>query len=75
MDGNPVNLVDPRGLSSDGTPDNNQAQNKQFRDIVVELGLTKDQARQLHEEITGQDMSYGEIRVRAIEIFPGYGAK
>ena len=73
--GNPVNLVDPRGLSSDGTPGNNQAQNKQFRDIVVELGLTKDQARQLHEEITGQDMSYGEIRDRAIEIFPGCGAK
>ena len=69
--GNPVNNKDERGLSSDGTPGNNQAQNKQFSDIVAELRLTKDQARQLHDEITGQNMSYGEIRKRALEIFPG----
>ena len=52
-----------------GTPGNNLAQNKQFRSIVVEFGLSKDQARELHDEITGQNLSYQEIRERAIDMF------
>jgi len=44
--------------AGEGTPGNNQAQNKQVRDIVVDLGLNRDQQRQLHDEITGQDPSY-----------------
>ncbi len=40
--------------ADDGTPGNNQAQNKQFKDVVRILGLSKSQARQLHDEITGE---------------------
>ncbi|CAE6767372.1 hypothetical protein R69888_03704 [Paraburkholderia haematera] len=53
--GNPVQLNDPFGLGSTGTPGNNQAQNKQVSDIIRELGLTKGQRRKLHDAITGQD--------------------
>ncbi|WP_153075405.1 hemagglutinin repeat-containing protein [Paraburkholderia bonniea] len=52
-----------------GTPGNNQAQNKQFRAIVVQLGLTKDQQRLLHEEITGQNLGYHEILETAKGMF------
>jgi filamentous hemagglutinin len=52
-----------------GTPGNNQAQNKQFRAIVVELGLSKDQQRLLHEEITGQNLGYHEILGIAKDMF------
>ncbi len=52
--GNPVQFNDPFGFESTGTPGNNQAQNKQVSDIVRELGLTKGQRRNLHDEISGQ---------------------
>ncbi|PVE20320.1 hypothetical protein DC522_33035 [Microvirga sp. KLBC 81] len=52
-----------------GTPRNNQAQNKQVNDIVRTLDLNKDQRRQLHNEISGQNMSYGEILQIAKEMF------
>ncbi|MCT9828262.1 RHS repeat-associated core domain-containing protein, partial [Pseudomonas veronii] len=51
--GNPVQFNDPFGFESTGTPGNNQAQNKQVSDIVRELGLTKGQRRNLHDEIYG----------------------
>lgn len=44
----------------DGTPGNNQAQNKQFRDAT--RGLSKSQKRQVHDAITGQNMSFHEIK-------------
>jgi len=52
-----------------GTPRNNQAQNKQFRDIVKKLKLNKNQQRLLHEEITGQNYSYQEILSIAKDMF------
>ena len=50
-----------QNASDDGTPGDNQRQNKQFRDIVKQLGLNQDQARQLHDEISGQNYGYHEI--------------
>ncbi len=38
--------------ANDGTPRNNQAQNKQFRDVVKILRLTPDQADQLQRDIS-----------------------
>ncbi|HZM78797.1 MAG TPA: hypothetical protein VFC19_23970 [Candidatus Limnocylindrales bacterium] len=64
-------------MSSSGTPGSNQAQNKQFRDAVREaerqLGkkLDKDQIRQVHDEITGQNMGYHEIVELIVGMFGG----
>ncbi|MDQ0564128.1 RHS repeat-associated protein [Rhizobium mesoamericanum] len=66
---NPLNTIDVLGLAGQGTPGNNQAQNKQFRDICVSLGLSKDQQRRLHDEITGQNLSYHDIKQTAIDMF------
>ena len=51
-----------------GTPKNNQAQNRQIDDISNKVGLTKYQRRMLHDEISGQDFSYQEILEIAYEI-------
>jgi hypothetical protein len=64
-------------MSSGGTPGNNQAQNKQFRDAVREaereLGrkLDKDEIRRVHDEISGQDMGYAEIIEAILGMFGG----
>jgi len=39
----------------------NQAENKQFQDVVVKLRLTPGQAQELHREISKQGMGYHEI--------------
>ncbi|MGN3967534.1 hypothetical protein ACS0ZG_37650 [Burkholderia gladioli] len=54
---------------STGTPGNNQAQNKQVRDVATQLGLSKDQRQQLHREISGQNLSYHEIMGVAKDLF------
>ncbi len=73
----------PVGIASDETkqPDSaaetgsiqmaadNGRQNKMVRDIQVELGLTAAQRRMLHEEISGHNLTYKEIRQRAMEMF------
>ena len=46
-------------LVRDGTPGNNQAQNKQFR--AATQGLSKAQKRKVHEMITGQNLDFHEI--------------
>ena len=56
-----------------GTPRNNQAQNRQFR--VATRGLTKEQKRQIHDEISGMDLSYDEIKAIADELRTKYGRK
>jgi hypothetical protein len=56
---------------SEGTPGNNQAQNRQFRAVVKVLGLNQRQARLLHEEITGEGLGYHEILERAQGMFGG----
>lgn len=52
-----------------GTPKNNQAQNKSFRDVVKKLGLNKDEQRQLHDAISHQNYSYQEILEEARYMF------
>jgi hypothetical protein len=47
--------------ANDGTPGNNQAQNKQVNDVVKVLGLTRDQRKELHLEIAGQNFGFQEI--------------
>ena len=54
---------------SEGTPRNNQAQNKQTDDVVRILRLTPGQARQLHDEITGEGLGFHEIMERAKDMF------
>ncbi|WP_081765258.1 PAAR domain-containing protein [Robbsia andropogonis] len=56
---------------AEGTPGNNQAQNKQFNAVVKQLGLDKRQARLLHEDITGENLGYHEIMERAQDMFGG----
>jgi hypothetical protein len=56
----------------DGRPANNQAQNKQFRAVVKALGLSQDQARQLHDEIQDdEELNYHGLLGRAQEMFRG----
>ncbi|MFO1083131.1 MAG: hypothetical protein U1E21_01075 [Reyranellaceae bacterium] len=47
----------------------NRRQNKQVRDIVVQLGLTPDQQDQLHRAISGQGLTFQEILREAREMF------
>ncbi len=68
----PMMGVDRTGQQGDGTPRNNQAQNKQIRDICRELNLNRDQRSQLHRLISGQGLSYNEIRAIAIDEFGKY---
>ncbi len=56
---------------STGTPRNNQAQNKQINAIVVQIGLSKDQRQPLHQEISGQNLSFQAIRLIALDIKMG----
>ncbi|SAL62571.1 hypothetical protein AWB70_05722 [Caballeronia cordobensis] len=62
-----TDVVDVAG--SQGTPGNNQAQNKQTNDIARILRLTPGQARQLHDEISGEGLGYHEIMERAKDMF------
>lgn len=52
-----------------GTPGNNRAQNKQFRDVVKKLKLNKEQQRELHDEISGENYGYQEILETAKDMF------
>ncbi|MBF0208436.1 MAG: hypothetical protein HQK53_16275 [Oligoflexia bacterium] len=45
-----------------GTPGNNQAQNKQTHDAAKAYNLTKDQQRILHDQVSGQNYSYQELK-------------
>ncbi len=64
-------------MASAGTPGNNQAQNRQFRDAVrnaeKHLGrrLTKDEMRRVHDEITSQDFGFHEIVEAILGMFGG----
>lgn len=66
-----------RGYSggTGGTPRNNQAQNKQFRDAVRaaerQLGrrLSKGELRRVHDEISGENLGYHEIIETVLQMF------
>ncbi|SMG58662.1 hypothetical protein [Paraburkholderia susongensis] len=53
----------------EGTPRNNQTQNKQFKAVVRVLRLNQDQARQLHDEISKQGLGYHEMLERGRDLF------
>lgn len=55
----------------EGTPGNNQAQNRQFKAVIKAIGLDQRQARQLHEEISGEGLGFHEIMERAQDMFGG----
>lgn len=65
--GDPNNML----TGSGGTPGNNQAQNRQVRDVVRNIGLSPSQRDLLHREISGQNLGYHEILQIAIEIKGG----
>lgn len=54
---------------AEGMPRNNQAQNRQTRDVVRALGLNRDEAQQLHREVSGEGLGYHEIMERAKDMF------
>ena len=53
---------------TEGTPGNNQAQNKEFKDAA--RGLSDDQKQQLHHAITKQNMTREEIIAERNAMFP-----
>jgi hypothetical protein len=61
--------------SSDGTPRNNQAQNKQFRGAVQVIQkilgrqLSKDEIRDLHDVISGMNYGFKEIIEEGLGMF------
>jgi hypothetical protein len=55
--------------ANDGTPGNNQAQNAQMDAIVRILRLNKDQRRELHDVITGQNHGFQEVLSIAKDMF------
>ena len=50
-------------------PGNNKLQNKQFNDVVHMLGLTKKEARRLHDSIQGLDLGFRELLEFARDMF------
>jgi hypothetical protein len=57
---------------ADGRPRNNQAQNKQFKAVVKALGLSQDQARQLHDYIQDdEELNYHGLLDNARSLFGG----
>ena len=67
------NKCEKMGNQKGKAPWNNQAQNKQFDSVVKEYGLTKTEARILHDEITGQGYSRSEIIDELLTLFPEKG--
>lgn len=57
-----------KGNQIKGTPRNNQAQNKQTNDAAKKYKLNKQQERELHDAVTGQNYGYKEIERIAKEI-------
>lgn len=52
-----------------GMPGDNVRANKQVGSICSALNLTKDQRRELHSAVSGQNLSYQEIKLLAIQMF------
>ena len=65
----PGKNTDYSGLAGDGTPKNNQAQNKQVDDVCRILKLTRKQREILHREISGENCSYQEKLQTAKDLF------
>jgi hypothetical protein len=52
---------EPMGRNNRNTSRNNQAQNRQVRDVTKKLKLNKNQQRQLHDYISREGMGYQEL--------------
>ena len=64
------NACQRMGKQKGNAPRSNQAQNRQFDSIIKEYHLTKSEARQLHDSITGQGYGRSEIIEELISLFP-----
>ena len=64
------NTCEKIGKQKGNAPWSNQAQNKQFNDIVKQYGLSKKEARILHDYISGQGYGRKEIIEELLAIFP-----
>jgi hypothetical protein len=58
-----------RLAGNSGMPGDNVRANKQVGSICSALKLTKDQRRELHSAVSGQNLSYQEIKLLAIQMF------
>jgi hypothetical protein len=63
----------PGSLGQSKGTDALRQENKVVRDVVVELKLDKDQARKLHDVISGQGLDYHGIKAMAQSMFPNGG--
>ncbi|WP_446867717.1 hypothetical protein [Phormidesmis sp. 146-12] len=69
--------MDTESNGKDGTPQSNQAQNKQFSDAIrtieqqVGRKLSKLERRRLHDEISGLNCTFHEIVEIGLAIFEG----
>ena len=61
--------VERVGRQNGHAPRDNQKQNEQVSSIAKKLGLTQDEQRKLHDEITGQGYSFQEILEIAESMF------
>jgi hypothetical protein len=53
----------------DARKENQQSANEKVNQVVKDVGLSKDQRRQLHDQITGNDyMTYQDIKKIAEQI-------
>jgi len=64
------NMCERMGKQNGNAPRSNQAQNKQFNDIIKSYGLNKKEARILHDSITKQGYSRNEIIDELTTLFP-----
>ena len=65
------NSCEKMGVQKGNAPRNNQAQNKQFDSVVKMYGLSKKEARMLHDEVSGLGYSRNEIIEELMSLFPG----
>lgn len=66
-------------LADDGTPGNNQAQNRQFEQALQEIArrigrrVSRDERQTLHQRISHQNMGYEQIVEEGVGLFGGAG--
>lgn len=61
----------PGKLGTFKSRDSLRCENKMPADAAKEVGLSKDQAGRLHDEISGQDLSYDQVLQTARDIAAG----
>ncbi|MCI0721222.1 MAG: hypothetical protein L0338_19955, partial [Acidobacteria bacterium] len=51
-------------------PGSNQAQNEQVRSLAKKYNLSREQQRQLHDYIQGEDLGYADLEQIIRQLFP-----